>query len=215
MPNCARNALLARIQCNPFLKWFEWRIDTFGAHLQNKMIIISINYCYKLPIVQFFFCFLIFRLFDSSGAAVKMEHFQAALDPRKQELLEARFLGARVSGFYFSHKVFPFGNEHFDTIFWKIRRHWHTFDKSLHTVKFHVHTDINGKIIICWLLVFFSLIVCKTHLNGGFFLKSVGDADSTDVGKGDNDTVMVANVSGTKHATSWYEKKSISKQYRR
>lgn len=31
------------------------------------------------------------------GAAVKMEHFQAALDPRKQELLEARFLGARVS----------------------------------------------------------------------------------------------------------------------
>lgn len=26
-----------------------------------------------------------------------MEHFQAALDPRKQELLEARFLGARVS----------------------------------------------------------------------------------------------------------------------
>ena len=31
------------------------------------------------------------------GAAVKMEPFQAALDPRKQELLEARFLGARVS----------------------------------------------------------------------------------------------------------------------
>nr|CAD7261433.1 unnamed protein product [Timema shepardi] len=31
------------------------------------------------------------------GAVVKMEHFQAALDPRKQELLEARFLGARVS----------------------------------------------------------------------------------------------------------------------
>nr|CAD7393709.1 unnamed protein product [Timema cristinae] len=29
------------------------------------------------------------------GAVVKMEHFQAALDPRKQELLEARFLGAR------------------------------------------------------------------------------------------------------------------------
>lgn len=26
-----------------------------------------------------------------------MEHFQAALDPRKQELLEARFLGAKVS----------------------------------------------------------------------------------------------------------------------
>jgi len=24
-------------------------------------------------------------------------HFQAALDPRKQELLEARFIGARVS----------------------------------------------------------------------------------------------------------------------
>lgn len=32
------------------------------------------------------------------GASVKMEHhFQAALDPRKQELLEARFIGARVS----------------------------------------------------------------------------------------------------------------------
>lgn len=28
---------------------------------------------------------------------MKMEHFQAALDPRKQELLEARFLGARMS----------------------------------------------------------------------------------------------------------------------
>lgn len=26
-----------------------------------------------------------------------MEHFQAALDPRKQELLEARFIGAKVS----------------------------------------------------------------------------------------------------------------------
>lgn len=26
-----------------------------------------------------------------------MEHFQPALNPRKQELLEARFLGARVS----------------------------------------------------------------------------------------------------------------------
>lgn len=39
-----------------------------------------------------------------SGAGVKMEHFQAALDPRKQELLEARFLGARVSFdfFYFT-----------------------------------------------------------------------------------------------------------------
>lgn len=31
-----------------------------------------------------------------TGAGVKMEHFQAALDPRKQELLEARFLGAKV-----------------------------------------------------------------------------------------------------------------------
>lgn len=36
-----------------------------------------------------------FNLFP--GAGVKMEHFQAALDPRKQELLEARFLGAKVS----------------------------------------------------------------------------------------------------------------------
>lgn len=33
-----------------------------------------------------------------AGAGVKMEHFQAVLDPRKQELLlEARFGGARVS----------------------------------------------------------------------------------------------------------------------
>lgn len=32
-----------------------------------------------------------------TGAGVKMEHFQAALDPRKQELLEARFMGVRVS----------------------------------------------------------------------------------------------------------------------
>lgn len=31
------------------------------------------------------------------GAGVKMEHFQAALDPRKQELLEARFVGAKMS----------------------------------------------------------------------------------------------------------------------
>lgn len=30
------------------------------------------------------------------GAAIKMDHFQPAVDPRKQELLEARFLGARV-----------------------------------------------------------------------------------------------------------------------
>lgn len=47
-----------------------------------------------------FFCVVIV-VFSCSltdiGAAVKMEHFQAALDPRKQELLEARFLGARVS----------------------------------------------------------------------------------------------------------------------
>lgn len=32
-----------------------------------------------------------------------MEHFQAALDPRKQELLEARFLGARVSQAFWNH----------------------------------------------------------------------------------------------------------------
>ncbi|XP_044734702.1 serine/threonine-protein kinase tousled-like 2 isoform X3 [Chrysoperla carnea] len=37
------------------------------------------------------------RQFSSTGAGVKMEHFPAALDPRKQELLEARFLGARMS----------------------------------------------------------------------------------------------------------------------
>lgn len=35
------------------------------------------------------------------GAGVKMEHFQAALDPRKQELLEARFLGAKVSVLFY------------------------------------------------------------------------------------------------------------------
>ncbi|XP_012250213.1 serine/threonine-protein kinase tousled-like 2 isoform X7 [Bombus vosnesenskii] len=34
---------------------------------------------------------------SGGGAGVKMEHFQATLDPRKQELLEARFLGARMS----------------------------------------------------------------------------------------------------------------------
>ncbi|XP_015124564.1 serine/threonine-protein kinase tousled-like 2 isoform X3 [Diachasma alloeum] len=32
---------------------------------------------------------------SGGGAGVKMEHFQTTLDPRKQELLEARFLGAR------------------------------------------------------------------------------------------------------------------------
>lgn len=38
------------------------------------------------------------RWISGGGAGVKMEHhFQAALDPRKQELLEARFLGARMS----------------------------------------------------------------------------------------------------------------------
>uniref|UniRef100_A0A6M2DQ44 non-specific serine/threonine protein kinase n=1 Tax=Xenopsylla cheopis TaxID=163159 RepID=A0A6M2DQ44_XENCH len=37
------------------------------------------------------------RCYSGGGAAVKMEHFQAALDPRKQELLEARFTGARMS----------------------------------------------------------------------------------------------------------------------
>ncbi|XP_014218238.1 serine/threonine-protein kinase tousled-like 2 isoform X3 [Copidosoma floridanum] len=34
---------------------------------------------------------------SGGGAGVKMEQFQATLDPRKQELLEARFLGARMS----------------------------------------------------------------------------------------------------------------------
>ncbi|XP_076266174.1 tousled-like kinase isoform X4 [Rhynchophorus ferrugineus] len=37
------------------------------------------------------------RCFSGGGAEVKMEQFHAVLDPRKQELLEARFLGARVS----------------------------------------------------------------------------------------------------------------------
>lgn len=60
------------------------------------------------------FSFPFFSLFGGAvlaGAAVKMEHFQAALDPRKQELLEARFLGARVSDYtqfsiiYFGYNV--------------------------------------------------------------------------------------------------------------
>lgn len=37
-----------------------------------------------------------------------MEHFQATLDPRKQELLEARFLGARVSCLYRRARVLSF-----------------------------------------------------------------------------------------------------------
>lgn len=40
--------------------------------------------------------FVLYNARSSTGAGVKMEHFQAALDPRKQELLEARFLGAKV-----------------------------------------------------------------------------------------------------------------------
>lgn len=36
------------------------------------------------------------KVYGVPGAGVKMEHFQAALDPRKQELLEARFIGAKV-----------------------------------------------------------------------------------------------------------------------
>lgn len=42
------------------------------------------------------------------GAAIKMDHFQPSVDPRKQELLEARFLGARVSVIqlpFFFHSV--------------------------------------------------------------------------------------------------------------
>lgn len=41
-----------------------------------------------------------------AGAGVKMEHFQTSLDPRKQELLEARFLGVRVSIYF----IFFFNN---------------------------------------------------------------------------------------------------------
>lgn len=48
--------------------------------------------------------------YDFTGAAVKMEHFQAALDPRKQELLEARFLGARVSFLFFLTYFCPFND---------------------------------------------------------------------------------------------------------
>lgn len=45
-------------------------------------------------------CQLLTSCFPSrivAGAAAIMDHFHTALDPRKQELLEARFLGARVS----------------------------------------------------------------------------------------------------------------------
>lgn len=41
------------------------------------------------------------------GAAIKMDHFQPAVDPRKQELLEARFLGARVRQSYGSFVFAP------------------------------------------------------------------------------------------------------------
>lgn len=34
-----------------------------------------------------------------------MDHFQPAVDPRKQELLEARFLGARVSFILFAFQL--------------------------------------------------------------------------------------------------------------
>lgn len=37
------------------------------------------------------------RRYLAGGASIKMDHFQPAVDPRKQELLEARFLGARMS----------------------------------------------------------------------------------------------------------------------
>lgn len=63
----------------------------------------KINEDWKLKIIQIGFKYKI------SGAAVKMDHFQAALDPRKQELLEARFLGARVSDFQHSIKQKPNG----------------------------------------------------------------------------------------------------------
>lgn len=40
-----------------------------------------------------------------AGAVVKMEHFQPALDPRKQELLEMRFTGAKVGAFFWSKET--------------------------------------------------------------------------------------------------------------
>jgi len=44
-----------------------------------------------------------------SGAVVKMEHFQPLLDPRKQELLEKRFTGAKVRyDFFFFFSLIPF-----------------------------------------------------------------------------------------------------------
>lgn len=43
-----------------------------------------------------------------TGAGVKMEHhFHVALDPRKQELLEARFSGARVSYLLLEDQILP------------------------------------------------------------------------------------------------------------
>ena len=40
----------------------------------------------------------VLMLASVAGAVVNMEHFQPALDPRKQELLEMRFTGAKVGG---------------------------------------------------------------------------------------------------------------------
>ncbi|GLH04349.1 Mitogen-activated protein kinase kinase kinase [Gryllus bimaculatus] len=44
---------------------------------------------------------------DIPSAGIKMEHFQPALDPRKQELLEARFLGQRGTGEFSSPSSCP------------------------------------------------------------------------------------------------------------
>lgn len=57
-------------------------------------MIIFISYVFSYDLSTVSLTLVLFRI----GASVKMEHhFQAALDPRKQELLEARFIGARVS----------------------------------------------------------------------------------------------------------------------
>lgn len=65
----------------------------------RKIFQMSLNVIVALPDFVWMGCSTnsLFALVFRSGAAVKMEHIQAALDPRKQELLEARFLGARVS----------------------------------------------------------------------------------------------------------------------
>lgn len=61
------------------------------------------NDCIAITLLNWFPLFILF-----TGAGVKMEHhFHVALDPRKQELLEARFSGARVSYLLLEDQILP------------------------------------------------------------------------------------------------------------